>query len=176
MTFALPLLLANCALQKGASSQSSIAPGDTEFQQGLVPKNYVISSSDPESLASLAQLHHPQLVALRLRAERLDAQAVQVGALPDPNASFATGGLPETAAGRVQGVAGISQKIPLKGKRGAAASAVRHEAEAVRSEAAALTLRIREQVKSAWWDYFLATKTISYTSEIRSFSKRHVMW
>jgi len=118
-------------------------------------------------LAKLAMIHHPQVAALRFRAKRFEAKVAQEQSLPDPNASLALGNLPETAAGQVDAVIGVSQKVPFPGKRSASAKAAAHEAAAIRAEVNALALRVGEQVKSAWWDYYLADRTVKFTKENR---------
>ena len=158
------ILLASCA-DVAIDSAGDTSDIPTEI---LRPKNYSVGSGTPDRLAALAAQHNPAIVALRHRAERMEAQAPQAASLPDPMASVSAGSMAETASGRVQGMVGVSQKIPLPGKRDAASRAASHEAAAIRSEADALALKISEQVKSAWWDYYLAEKTISYTNENRA--------
>jgi len=132
-------------------------------------ENYDIPvQAGPETLAELASRHNPRLKALRHRAERLEAKVPQVEALPDPMASLALGNLPETAAGRVDAVVGASQKIPFPGKRREAGLAATSEALAVRADAAAYELKLREQVRSAWWDSYLAGITIRISQESQS--------
>ncbi|YCM44601.1 TolC family protein [Verrucomicrobiaceae bacterium 227] len=119
----------------------------------------------PETLAVLASRRNPRLKALRHRAERLEAKVPQVHSLPDPMANLALGSLPETAAGRVDAVVGISQKIPFPGKRQEAALAAQSEALYVRAEASGYELKLGEQVRSAWWDLYLAGISIRISQE-----------
>lgn len=132
-------------------------------------ENYHIpNQAGPETLAELASRHNPRLKALRHRAERLEAKVPQVESLPDPMANLALGSLPETAAGRVDAVVGVSQKFPFPGKRREAGLAATREALAVRADAAAYELKLTEQVRSAWWDYYLAGITIRISNESQS--------
>ncbi|WP_018968864.1 TolC family protein [Rubritalea marina] len=132
------------------------------------PKAYSIPrQAGPETLAAMAIRHNPRLQALRHRAQRLNEKVPQALALPDPNASLALGKLPETAAGQVDAVVGVSQKIPYPGKRKSAALAARSEALAIQADANAYALKLSEQVRSAWWDYYLATVTIRISQESR---------
>jgi cobalt-zinc-cadmium efflux system outer membrane protein len=158
-----PILLASCAdMTGGGTSDTSDIPAEI-----LRPKKYSVGSGTSDKLAALAAKHNPAIAALRHRAERMEAQAPQAASLPDPMASVSAGSMAETAAGQMQGMVGVSQKFPHAGKRDAASRAARHEAAAIRAEADALALKVSEQVKSAWWDYYLAEKTISYTKENR---------
>lgn len=163
----LALFLAACADLGGLGGSSALDDLDIPAEN-LRPQNYSVGSGDPDKLAALAVTHNPSIKALRHKAERMEAQAPQAASLPDPMASVSAGSMAETAAGRVEGIVGVSQKIPLPGKRSAASRAASHEAAAIRSEADALALKISEQVKSAWWDYYLADQTIAYTKENRA--------
>lgn len=129
-------------------------------------ENYHIpAQAGPETLAALASRHNPRLKALRHRVDRLEAKVPQVESLPDPMANLALGNLPETAAGSVDAVLGVSQKFPFPGKRREAGLAAQREALAVRADAAAFELKLTEQVRSAWWDYYLAGITIRISQE-----------
>ena len=129
---------------------------------------YIPSQAGPETLAALASRHNPSLKALRHRADRLEAKVPQIESLPDPMASLSLGNLPETAAGRVDAVVGVSQKIPFPGKRREAGLAAKRGALAVRADISALELKLTEQVRSAWWDYYLAGITIRISNESQS--------
>ena len=111
--------------------------------------------------------HNAQLRALRFRAQRLAEKVPQAQSLPDPTANLALGSLPETAAGRVDAMAGLSQKIPFPGKRRAASGAARAEALAMRAEALAYQLKLAEQVHRAWWDLHLSQTSIEIMTESR---------
>ena len=158
------LLLASCStppdtdLVRTASTPSLPAPK---------PRAYPVGSGSPARLAALAQQHNPRLVALRRRAERLQALVPQAAALPDPQAKVSAGNLAETAAGKVRSTVSLSQKIPFPGKRKAASRAAAHQAAAARAEAEAQALRVAEQTQHAWWDRYLAEKTIDLTLENR---------
>ncbi|WP_411827622.1 TolC family protein [Luteolibacter sp. AS25] len=161
------LVLASCAdTAEGPSGSSAYSASEIPAEK-LSPRIYSVGSGSPDKLAELAAQHNPAIVALRYRAERMEAKVPQEAALPDPMASISGGSMAETAAGRVEGMVGASQKIPLPGKRNAASRAASHEAAAVRAEADAMALKVSEQVKSAWWDYYLAEQTISFTRENR---------
>jgi len=128
----------------------------------------VADTSGPEDLARLAILHHPSLKAARHRAERLAQKAPQERSLPDPSVEIGAGSMAETAAGRVDAMAGVKQKIPFPGKRSSAAAAAESEAAADREDVKALELKLTEQVHAAWWDLYLAEETIRISSENRA--------
>ncbi len=117
------------------------------------------SNAGIDQLVVLALQRNPGLTALRQRAERLSNVPERDRALPDPMVMAATGSMAETAAGRVQAMTSVSQAIPYPGKRSAAAAASTREAEAALSDVAAMELRVEEQIRSAWWDLWLANET-----------------
>lgn len=162
----LPLLSFSCGVQSdGSDSKTStltLPPAS-----GAV--NYSVSgASGPDALARQAVAHHPSIAAARHKAERLEAKVPQERSLPDPMAEIAAGSLAETAAGRVQAMGGLKQKIPFPGKRSAAAAAAGSEAAAARAEIGAMELKLTEQVHAAWWDLYMAGQTIEITRESRA--------
>jgi len=159
-------LLSSCSKSSHRGSDLPLVKVDKAALARSEAENYDIpNQAGPETLAELASRHNPRLKALRYRAERLEAKVPQVVSLPDPIANLALGSLPETAAGRVEAVVGMSQKIPFPGKRRAAGLAASREALAVRADVAAYELKLTEQVRSAWWDYDLAGITIRISNE-----------
>jgi outer membrane protein TolC len=159
-------LVSSCSEFLNSGDEVPLVEVDRATISASESENYHIpSQAGPETLAGLASKHNPRLKALRHRAERLEAKVPQAKSLPDPMANFALGNLPETAAGRVDAVVGVSQKIPFPGKRREAALAAQREALAVRADAAAYELKLTEQVRSAWWDYYLAAITIRISKE-----------
>lgn len=151
----------------GAGSDSKSAVLAVPPPSGAV--NYSVSgASSPDVLARMAIAHHPSIAAAKHRAKRLSAKIPQELSLPDPVAEISAGSMAETAAGRVDAMGGLKQKIPFPGKRREAAAAASSEAAAALAEVRTLELRLTEQVHSAWWDLYLADQTISLTRESRS--------
>lgn len=131
--------------------------------------NYKVpNSAGPDELARLAIRHHPSIAAARHRAERLAQKAPQERSLPDPMIEIGAGSMAETAAGRVDAMAGVKQKIPFPGKRREAAAASDRETAAAQAEITALELKLTEQVHAAWWDLYLAHRTLELTRDSRS--------
>ena len=121
--------------------------------------NYGISTSaGVEQLVTQALKHHPSLAAARQKINRLQAKVPQAQSLPDPKARISGGSLAETAAGRVDAVAGLEQAIPFPGKRRAKANAAQKEADAASAELENLKLRVSERVRFAYWSYYLAAQ------------------
>jgi len=160
------LLIAACAT---SSEHSGILSARRDPAPPSAAVHYdVPRNSGPDVLARLAIRHHPSLAAARHRAERMSQKAPQERALPDPMLEVAAGSMAETAAGRADLMGGVKQKIPFPGKRREAAAAAESEAAAALAEVAALELRLTEQVHAAWWDLYLAHRTIDLTRESRA--------
>lgn len=158
-------LVSSCAGPGPGAGQGS----GLEIPPPAAEVNYGVSgSSGPEGLARQAIIHNPSLIAARHRVGRLAAKVPQEASLPDPMAEIAAGSMAETAAGQVLASGGVKQKIPFPGKRREQAAAAGSEAAAARAEVAAMELKLTEQVHAAWWDLYLAEKTIGITRESRS--------
>jgi outer membrane protein TolC len=160
------LFMAACASVKDGADE---IPARLETPPASAAVNYSVpSGAGPDELARLAVRNHPSLAAARHRAERLAQKAPQERSLPDPMMELAAGSMAETAAGRADLMGGVKQKIPFPGKRREAAAAADSEAAAAQAEIAALELKLTEQVHAAWWDLYLAHRTLDLTRESRS--------
>lgn len=166
LSFAGFILLAGCAgSSDGGDSKSAVLA--VPPPSGAV--SYPVSgASGPDDLARLAIAHHPSIAAAKHRAERLSAKVPQELSLPDPMAEISAGSMAETAAGRVDAMGGLKQKIPFPGKRREAAAAASSEAAAASAEIRVLELKLTEQVHAAWWDLYLADQTVALANESRS--------
>lgn len=132
------------------------------------PRPYSISgSAGVEDLVSAALRRHPSLAATRSRITAVEQSAIQARALPDPSAMVSAGQMAETAAGEVEATVGVQQKIPFPGKRGAAARVAMRQADAMRAQLAADELALAERVRTAYWDYYVADRTIAVVTEAR---------
>lgn len=161
------LLPVSCSTSKTVGSHAMEAGLTAAPPSGAV--NYSISpSAGPAALARLAITHHPSIIAARHKAERLAAKVPQELSLPDPTAEIAAGSLAETAAGQVLATGGVKQKFPFPGKRREAAAAADSEAAAARADVRTLELKLTEQVRSAWWDLYLAERTQEITRTSRT--------
>ncbi len=162
----LPLLVLSCGVESSGDGSKDVVL-TTPLPSAAV--NYSVSgAAGPDEMARMAVAHHPSIEAARHKAERLAAKVPQELSLPDPMAEIAAGSLAETAAGKMQAIAGVKQKIPFPGKRREAAAAADSEATAAGAEVRAMELKLTEQVHSAWWDLYMAEQTIEITQESRS--------
>ena len=131
------------------------------------PPVSVSSSAGPNELVRLSLKRNPTLRALRNRVDRLSQKPIQDRSLPDPTAEISAGSMAETAAGKTEAAGGIKQRLPFPGKLREAAAASSREAEAAIRDLTAMKLLVAEQVRSAWWDYYLSAETDRLTRESR---------
>lgn len=164
----LTAVLAACQ-QAGPATTSS---GTTPAMVGGSPTGSVRPSAYPisnaaglEDLVSAALKHHPSLQATQARITALEQSAVQARALPDPSISGTSGQMAETAAGEAQASFGIQQKLPYPGKRGAQSDQILRKADAMRAQVGAEQLALAERVRTTYWSYYSAQKTITVVTE-----------
>ena len=161
-------ILASC--QTPSSPSSAFSGGETAAVRipagSPRPQAYAIpGSADSDDLVASALSHHPSLAVTRARITALEQSAIQARALPDPSASVTAGSMAETAAGQVMGTVGVQQKIPYPGKRGARAAVALRQADAMRAQLGADELALAERVRAAYWDYYVAHRTIGIVTE-----------
>ena len=118
-------------------------------------------------LIGYALANNPEIQAARYTAQSLGARVPQVKSLPDPTL-MATAFLEEiqTAAGPQQAAMSLSQKFPWFGKRALRSQVAYHDSMAAYSRAAAIELRVIEQVKLAYFDLYFAQTAVSETRQL----------
>ncbi len=131
----------------GASKGETIPPGE------LVQ---AVAKSELPTLLHQAATANPEISAARNKARALMQRPPQVASLDDPVFSTTVFVVErvETAAGAQEGVFTLSQKFPWSGKLEARGEAAGHQAQAAFAELAGVELRIREEVKLAYYDLF----------------------
>ena len=125
----------------------------------------IAASAGVDDLVAAALGHHPSLQATRARITALEQSAIQARALPDPGATGTTGQMAETAAGQVQATVGLQQKIPYPGKRNARAAIILRQADAMRAQVGTEELALAERVRTAYWNYYTARRTVAVVTE-----------
>ncbi len=141
---------------------------DSDTAPTFEPSAYVVEVSDAEGLVQLGMQHHPGIRAGEAKVRRLAAKVDQVTALPDPKAKISAGNMAETAAGRVDFMAGVEQVIPFPGKLREQGQIAGREAAVALADLEALRLQVAERIRQAYWSYFLAVKTTEINRQSRS--------
>ena len=120
-----------------------------------------------DDLVKHALVHHPSITAAEAKVRRLLAKVPQAESLPDPKFKLSSGAMAETAAGRVNWMAGVEQALPFPGKLREMARAAGKEAEAATAQLEAVRLSVASQVEQGYWNLYLATRTTQITTQNR---------
>lgn len=157
--------LAGCGSVGSRSSQavSSASKAKPPESGRTLPANAGL-----DELVRHALANNPEIAAAEARVTRMEAKAPQARALPDPVAMVGAGSMAETAAGRVDFMSGLQQKLPLPGKLNAKERMALEEAVAARAMRDAKALNVAMMVRSAYWDIYLASQTARILRESRS--------
>ena len=121
-----------------------------------------------DQMVAFAVQHHPAVAQAKARVRRMLEMVPQARALPDPKIRFSAGSMAETAAGRVDWMTAVEQALPYPGKLRKMAAAASKEAEAAAMELESLRIMIAAQVRTAYWDYFLAAMATEITESNRT--------
>jgi cobalt-zinc-cadmium efflux system outer membrane protein len=161
--------LAATSLLISCESHETLTSSVAENRASAVaPSSYALrANAGVEDLVALALERHPSIDAAEAKVRRLLARVPQAKALPDPKARVSFGSMAETAAGRIDAMAGVEQALPFPGKLRAMAKAVGKEAEAAAAELELARLDLAEQVRSAYWSYYLAKRATAINGESR---------
>ena len=123
--------------------------------------------ADLDGMVSFALQRHPAIAQAKARVRRMLAKVPLARALPDPKVRFSSGSMAETAAGRVDWMTAVEQALPYPAELRKMAAAASKEAEAAAMDLEALRLDIAVQVRTAYWEYFLATRKTEITEANR---------
>ncbi len=159
------MLCAIAALLVGCASTESASPDTATLKEVAPATAYAIPSSGLDGLVDAAMRHHPAIAAAEAKVERMRAMVPQAEALPDPMVKATGGRLAETAAGRVDAIVGAEQRLPFPGKRRAAGAVAEAEVKTARAELENLRLTIAAQVRTVYWNYYLASRSIVVLEE-----------
>ena len=125
-------------------------------------------AAGPDDYARLATAADPRVAAADARARRLAARVPQVRSLDDPMLTVTPlGDMAETAAGQVDVMAGLSQRLQLPGKYDARGDAAEREAAAAVAGLEQVRLMVAAEARSAFWRYWLADRAIETTQRSR---------
>ena len=122
-----------------------------------------------EDYVAAAARHNPRVMAARRNVQRLEARVPQVTALDDPMLSVSpVGEMAETAAGRVDLMAGLSQRLPWPGKLDARGDIARQDVAVARAELDGAMLEVRAQTLRAYGSFYAADRSLGATREGRA--------
>jgi len=166
----LPILVAGFAMAMNACVETSIpsrqeAAPVARSGNKAAPTEPLGRAASLDDLVRYALAENPGIDAAEAKVRRLMAKVPQAASLPDPKLKLSAGSLAETAAGRVDWIAGVEQALPFPGKLRALAKAVGRDAEAAAASLQAVRLDIAARVRQAYWSYYQAAQTTAITTE-----------
>jgi len=151
----------------GQELSSALSPVTTEGVSTEIADR-LPADAGPKDYVQLALLRNPGLEAARQKVARLTARIPQVTSLSDPMFKVSpVGEMAETAAGQVQLMAGISQKLPLPGKLEARGRIAAQDAAIAVQELHDTRLRVIADTRRAYWNYYFTTQAIAVTQTNR---------
>ncbi len=156
------MMLSSC---RSTETGSVMASEDLRDVPAGVSQAKVSGGSDLKELVAFALQNQPEIHAAEAKVRRLMAKVPQVGALPDPKFKASAGSMAETAAGRVDWMAGVEQALPYPGKLRELAKAAGRDAEVAAAQLEAVRLAVAARVEQAYWNLYLANQTTSITTE-----------
>lgn len=122
--------------------------------------------ADVEAFVRRALENNPELLAARLKVERMAARIPQAKRLDDPMFSVSpVGEMAETAAGQVGLMTSISQKLPLPAKLETRGDIATQDIVIAAAEYEQAKQRVVSDVRRAYWRYYFADRAIALTAE-----------
>jgi cobalt-zinc-cadmium efflux system outer membrane protein len=124
----------------------------------------------------LAERVHPDLAQARARVEAAEGRSQQAGLLPNPALVGRIESAPfdGDAARDAEYLAGVSQRLPIGGRLGAASEAERLEAERLRKELDLRRFEVRARVQGAFATALFAAEVARVQAENLALAKRAV--
>src|SRR5262249_33937993 len=124
----------------------------------------------PHDLLSALMQSNPEIQAARLRFEAATKRPSQVGALPEPTASYTNFGVGHpfsrlNASEFAYHGFGVSQEFPFPGKLALASEESKHEAESVQQSYRAVVADVTSRLKVAYYQWLTANKAIELTRQ-----------
>ena len=145
------------------------------FDQAQRSKNHqprfdpisIPANANAEDYVRLALQRNPQISAAQQRVERLKYQGIQADSWDDPLFTVAAGEMAQTAAGQVELIAGISQRIPIPGTIQAKRGIADQDIATANAQLQRTKMRIAREVRRAYWSYYLSHTAVEITKQSR---------
>ncbi len=126
----------------------------------------------PADLLHGLMQNNPEIQSARARFEAATKRPSQVGALPEPTASYTNFGVGHPFS-RLNGSdfayqgLGVSQDLPFPGKLGLASEQAKRESEREEQNYRAVVLEVTSRLKVAWYEWLAFQKAIEVTRRNR---------
>ncbi len=147
-------------------TRAYLADGSTPAYTGQAARTTEqLGLKEVESYVALAMKQNPEISAAAQKVERFRERINQATSLDNPMVTYAGGEMAETAAGQVDYIAGVSQKLPYPGKLDARGKIAAQDVVAAASDLERVKLRVEGDVRRAYWRYYYATRGIEITEQ-----------
>lgn len=121
-----------------------------------------------EDFVAAALRHNPRIAAARFEVERLAQRIPQETSLEDPMFEISPiGEGPQTAAGEVGIMLGVSQKLPFPGKLDTRGDIARRQVAIAAAALEQTRLEVEADVRRAYWSLYRAQQSLEIRSRTR---------
>lgn len=173
------LLILGLTLAGCSSAPPEKLPDDAERYRpapAAKPAAGAVGKLDLFGALELAERLHPDLAQARARVEASEGRALQAGLWPNPQALGRMESAPfeGRTSGDAEYLAGLSQRIPVGGRLGAAREAERLETERLRKELDLTLVELRSRVHGAFATALFATEVVNVQSDTLQLARRSV--
>jgi len=128
----------------------------------------IADDADAEEYVRLALERNPAIRAAEQKVRRLANRIPQVRSLDDPMFSITPiGEMAETAAGEVELMTSVSQKLPLPGKLDARGRIAAADVGESFQELQRVRLDVAADTRRAWWSLYFTTRALEVTRRNR---------
>lgn len=141
---------------------------DSALHNDPVDAMFTGGDAGPEAYVTLALQRNPSIRAAQRNVQRLAQRIPQATSLDDPMLQLApVGEQAETAAGQVDLVAGVSQKLPFPGKLDTRGRIASQDVAMAAAELEQTKLDVTARTLRAYWSLYAAARDIEVTESSR---------
>lgn len=162
------------ALAPSVEDDEAVASAGAKIVEGRSEQGEDFELSDDagfEAYVAAALTRNPAVHQAIRNVQVLGYRVPQVTSLEDPMITLIppTGDMTETAAGMMDGLIGISQKLPFPGRLSRRGKITEQEVRMAFATLADVRIRTVSEVAKAYYDYYLADVSIAITRESEQF-------
>jgi outer membrane protein TolC len=155
----------SAALHRQHTLRSRLAPVKDSGEQMNAT---IASDANVDTYVLVALERNPSIRAAEHRVRQRGARVPQVTSLDDPMFQVTPfGEMPETAAGQVGLMTGVSQKLPFPGKLATRGRIAEQGVAMAMADLQQARLRVAADTRQAYWSYYFSTRAIQITGRSR---------
>ncbi len=140
---------------------SRLHHGNTLQSASHSSEHLLSPDAGPDEYVRLALRRNPTIIASRQKVKRIEQQIEQAGSLDDPMFTISPlGEMAQTAAGEVELMTGLSQKLPFPGKLDTKTELARQRLAIAAEELASKQWQVETDVRRTYWNYYYNTRAL----------------